>query len=85
MTKSRHEQEMAEERAFMQRVVDAEYTRAIREGRKQVRAWAVEANHSVFTHPNPGAAAAAAFQDAADQFAPSQIDITEVFSALVSA
>lgn len=85
MTKATHDR-MANQTALhhetcvsmLQEAIDREYARAMADGFTQVRAWAVEANANVYNHPNPRGAAAAAFQQAAQQFRATPMTVREV-------
>lgn len=81
MLKKTHEAEFDQLTAIYQEMADAEYARAVADGRAKVHAWAIEANYNVFNHGNARSAAIAAFQEAEELFAPSKIDIKEVLSA----
>lgn len=81
MTKAQHEAELAELRELYQGFVDREFTRAMTEGKARVRAWAVDANYSVYHHGTPRAAAAAAFQQAERQFGPDPITLSDALYA----
>jgi hypothetical protein len=81
MTKKRHHETLGVLASMYQEQLDAEYTRAIREGRKQVHQWAIEANYNVFNHDNPRGAAYAAFQEAERMFAPPPLTLSEALYA----
>lgn len=80
MTKAEHEREIARVTDLMQEAVDREFTRAMTEGRAQVRRWAVDANARFFTIDMYRAkgAAVAAFQQAAQQFGPAPLSVSDV-------
>jgi hypothetical protein len=63
---------------MLQDAIDREYKRAMADGYAKVRAWAVEANYNVYQHANPRGAAAAAFQQAAQQFRAEPLTLGEV-------
>ena len=80
MTKARYEHDLEIAMDVMQRAVEREYQRAMTEGRAQVRRWAVDANAKFFTidmHRAKGAAIAA-FQQAASQFGPAPLTMSDV-------
>lgn len=83
MTKAQHEAELARVTDLMQEAIEREFMRAMTEGRAQVRRWAVDANVEFFTidmHRAKGAAIAA-FQQAASQFGPAPLKLSDVLYA----
>jgi hypothetical protein len=85
MTKATHDRYLKQQKlqhetcvSLLQEAIKREYDRAMADGYKQVRAWAVEANANVFNHPSPRGAAAAAFQQAAQQFRAAPLTLGEV-------
>ena len=70
MTNARDE--WAKRAADLEQVADAEYERALEEGKSLVHHWAVNANYNVYIadQANSRAKAFAAFQEAIHQFAP---------------
>jgi hypothetical protein len=83
MSKAEHEREVKRVTELMQEAVDREFQRAMTEGRAQVRRWAVDANAEFFTIDMYRAkgAAIAAFQQAASQFGPAPLTLSDVLYA----